>query len=156
MIEINIPGGHGLVLKSMVLDYNGTVAVDGEIIDGVKERFGKLSKQLEIHVITADTFGRAKDALADVPCKLQILGEKNQDQQKLDHVKRIGNIHTVCIGNGRNDCLMLKEAALGIGVVLEEGAWTGTLLEADVICTSILSALDLLIFPKRLQATLRK
>ena len=73
----------------------------------------------------------------------------------MEYVKRIGSSTTVCIGNGRNDRMMLKEAGLGIAVILEEGAFSGTLFEADVVCTSILSALDLLLFPKRLQATLR-
>lgn len=155
MIKIEIPGGEKLEIKFLLLDYNGTMAVDGEIIDGVKKRFVELGKKLEIHVVTADTFGKARSALADTPCNLEILGEKNQDRQKMEYVKRLGSINTICLGNGRNDRLMLKEAALGIAVILEEGAFAGTLFEADVVCTSIVSALDLLLFPKRLQATLR-
>lgn len=155
MIEIKIPGGKKLEIKFLLLDYNGTIAVDGEIIGGVKKRFVELGEKLEIHVVTADTFGKARSLLADTPCKLEILEAKDQDQQKKKYLKRLGSMNTVCFGNGRNDRLMLKEAGLGIGVILEEGAFSGTLLEADVVCNSIISALDLLLFPKRLQATLR-
>jgi soluble P-type ATPase len=79
----------------------------------------------------------------------------NQDMGKLDYVKGLGAQHTICIGNGRNDRLMLKEAALGIAVLLEEGAAVETLVSADIACTHILSALELLTHPLRLTATLR-
>jgi soluble P-type ATPase len=62
---------------------------------------------------------------------------------------------TVAVGNGRNDRLMLQESALGIAVILNEGAAMQTLLCADVVCTDIVAALQLLIHPLRLTATLR-
>ena len=61
----------------------------------------------------------------------------------------------VCIGNGRNDRLMLKSAALGLAVVLAEGIAGETIPAADVISRSINDALDLLLNPLRLTATLR-
>jgi soluble P-type ATPase len=61
----------------------------------------------------------------------------------------------VSIGNGRNDQLMLKASALGIAVILAEGIAAETLLASDVVCTSIIDALDLLRNPLRLTATLR-
>jgi soluble P-type ATPase len=155
MIEIDIPGYKKLRLKYIVLDYNGTLGCDGEIIDGVAARLESLAKKLEIHVVTADTFGIARSKLQGLPCELSILPEKNQDIAKRDYVKRLGSGSTACIGNGRNDRLMLKEAALGIAVILEEGAAVKAVEEADVICTSIISALELLSNPLRLVATLR-
>jgi soluble P-type ATPase len=74
---------------------------------------------------------------------------------KLDYVKALGADRTACMGNGRNDRLMLKEAALGVAVILDEGIAVETLNSADVVCTSILSALELLTNPLRLTATLR-
>ena len=155
MIEIKIPGYKNLHLKYLVLDHNGTLAVDGILLSGVKERLKALSAGLEIHVLTADTFGKALSQLEGVPCKLSILPLDDQDTGKLAYVKKLGREHTVSIGNGRNDRLMLKEAALGITVILEEGAAVGTLTSADVVCKDILSALDLLSHPLRLTATLR-
>jgi soluble P-type ATPase len=49
---------------------------------------------------------------------------------------------------------MLKEAALGIAVVLGEGAAVEALLAADVAAPSIIAALELLTNPLRLVATL--
>lgn len=155
MIEIAIPGYKKVHLKHLVLDYNGTLAVDGELLPGVKDALKGLAEELQIHILTADTFGKVKSRVEGIPCELSILPVESQDTGKLDYVKNLGAEHTVCIGNGRNDRLMLKEAALGVAVILEEGAAVETLVEADIVCTTILSALELLTNPLRLTATLR-
>lgn len=155
MLRIQIPGFGALELEHLVLDYNGTLAVDGELVDGVGERLRVLSAQLEIHVITADTFGRARNALAGLPCAVRVLRGHRQVAAKLAYVKRLGARRCACIGNGRNDRSMLKAAALGIAVVLDEGASAETLASARVVTGSITDALDLLIHPLRLVATLR-
>ncbi len=155
MIETTIPGYKTIRLEHLVLDFNGTLACDGVMIDGVKSALNALAELLEIHVLTADTFGKAAAQLAGVNCKLSILPIEHQDLGKLDYVKKLGCDKTCCMGNGRNDRLMLKESALGVAVILEEGTSAETLASADIVCTSILSALDLLTHPLRLVATLR-
>lgn len=155
MLEINIPGYRKLQLKHIILDYNGTIACDGMLICGVKENLNALAGELQIHILTADTFGKAQAGLEGIPCELSILPKDAQDIGKLDYVKRLGAEYAVCVGNGRNDHLMLKQAALGLAVILQEGAAAETLLAADVVCTSIVSALELLKNPLRLVATLR-
>jgi len=155
MIEIKIPGNKILQLEHLVLDYNGTIAFDGALIDGVKECLVELSQMLTIHVITADTFGSVKKALEDIDCKLAVIPLDHQDVAKLEYVKNLGREQTVSMGNGVNDRLMLKASALGVAVIQGEGAAFETLASADVVCTDILSALSLLIQPLRLTATLR-
>jgi soluble P-type ATPase len=155
MLEIPIPGYRTLQLAHLVVDYNGTLACDGMLLDGVKERLTGLAENLTIHVLTADTFGNARAELKGVPCDVSILPRDDQAQGKLAYVQRLGPEFTVAIGNGRNDCLMLKDASLGIAVVLEEGAAVEACRAADVVCTCINSALDLLRNPLRLVATLR-
>lgn len=155
MIEINIPGFKHLYLEQLVLDYNGTVAVDGRLIAGVKDRLGVLGKNLRIHIVTADTFGQVRASVADLDCSLHVLPAGNQAEAKHEFVRRLGPGVTVCIGNGRNDRLMLQEAALGIAVINTEGACSSTISAADIVCSGILDALDLLLQPLRLTATLR-
>lgn len=155
MIEISIPGYGQLRLKYIVLDYNGTLALDGELISGVREALEELSRDLEIHVLTADTFGKVRSRLEGLPCSINVLPLEDQDIGKLEYVKGLGSEQAVAVGNGRNDRLMLEEAALGIAVVLGEGAARQAILSADVVCTGILSALELLSTPLRLTATLR-
>ncbi len=155
MIEVAIPNYKMLQLGHLVLDFNGTLAVDGTMIEGVRERLNKLADHLEIHVLTADTFGKAAAQMEGVRCRLSILPLENQDIGKSDYVRKLGCEKTCCMGNGRNDRIMLRESALGIAVILEEGAAAETIASADIVCTSILSALDLLCNPLRLIATLR-
>ena len=155
MLEISIPGFKNLQLEHLVLDYNGTLACDGELLEGVVESLDVLSRDLDIHVVTADTFGKAHGRLADSPCKVVVLPEEHQDVAKRKYVEELGSDRVVSIGNGRNDRLMLKRAVLGIAVVQEEGAAAETLLTADVVSPGILAAFDLLRNPLRLTATLR-
>lgn len=156
MLQIHIPGDErSMDLSHLVLDYNGTVACDGELISGVKERLETLSAHLEIHILTADTFGSVHETLAGISCRLSIIPREEQAQAKLRYVDQLGLASSVCVGNGRNDELMLREAVLGIAVVQTEGAAMSAILAADVVTFSILDALDLLLHPLRLMATLR-
>ncbi len=155
MIEISIPGWGDLKLNHLVLDYNGTLAVDGELIRGVGETLTKLSSNLTIHVVTADTFGKAVDSLDGIPCALTVLPPGAQDAAKRDFVQSLGVDSVMAVGNGRNDRLMLKEAALGVAVILREGASAETLQAADIVCKDITDALELVLHPMRLMATLR-
>ena len=155
MLEINIPGFKKLCLSHLVLDYNGTIAIDGKLINGVKERLDILADKLNIHVLTADTFGSVKKQLADIKCNLSIIPTENQELAKLNYIETLIPENTVCIGNGRNDRLMLKAAALGIIVHQTEGAAIDALTSADIMTPGIIEALDLLQQPLRLIATLR-
>lgn len=155
MLEISIPGAQTLHLIHLVVDFNGTLACDGALLPGAGEALVHLAEKLAIHVVTADTFGRAREALAGIPCELVILTEGVQDAAKLRYVKALGQARCVCIGNGRNDRLMLAQASLGIAVIQGEGAAVETLLAAKVIVPDIGAALGLLLYPQRLVATLR-
>jgi P-type E1-E2 ATPase len=155
MIEIDVPGNKKFRLEHLVLDYNGTIAFDGALIDGVKESLAELSKMLTVHVITADTFGSVEKALKDIHCELAVIPLDRQDVAKLEYVKTLGCEQTVSMGNGVNDRLMLKASALGVAVIQGEGAAFETLASADVVCADIRSALSLLSNPLRLIATLR-
>ncbi|MEW6080074.1 MAG: ATPase P [Thermodesulfobacteriota bacterium] len=156
MIEVTIPGYKTLRLNHLVMDYNGTLACDGHLIGGVREALEALHGRLEIHIITADTFGRARAQLEGVPAALSILSEANQDQGKLDYIRKLGVESVVAIGNGRNDKLMLEAAELGIALIQEEGACVETVMAADMVCPDILSALSLLTHTGRLIAGLRR
>ncbi len=155
MIDISIPGFKNLQLEFLVLDFNGTLACDGLLLPGIKEQLTLLSNNLIIHILTADTFGRAKEQLEGIPCQLAVLSKDHQEVGKLDHINRLGADRAVCIGNGRNDRLMLEKAGLGIAVIQEEGAAKEAILAADIISPNIISALELLKKHLRLTATLR-
>ena len=156
MLAIEIPGAGALRLEHLVLDYNGTIALDGGLIVGVADRLRALAQTLQAHVVTADTFGRAHAELVGLPCTLSVLPPGDQDVRKLEYIRALGVDRVVAIGNGRNDRAMIEAAALGIAVIQGEGAAVGTVLAADVAVSSVLDALDLLAAPLRLVATLRR
>ncbi len=154
-MKIDIPGKGELVIDHLLLDYNGTLAIDGKIPDRVKEKINGLADLVAVHVITADTFGGVEKALADVKCTVTVIPKENQAQAKLDYLKKLGPATTLCAGNGANDRLMLKEAALGIAVLLEEGLAVPALEVADILVTQILDVFSYLEKPDRLRACLR-
>ena len=155
MLALTIPGFGRLELTDLVCDYNGTLAADGLLVDGVHERIERLSSELRVHVVTADTFGSAAAQLQRLPCALVILDPEGQAEAKRDFVKGLGAARVAAIGNGRNDWMMLDAVALGIAVCGAEGAAAEPLQVCDIVVGRIVDALDLLLHPQRLMATLR-
>ena len=156
MIKINIPGkDETMEIGHLVLDFNGTLATDGRIKPGIAALLAELAGKLKIHIVTAGTFGGVEDQVQGIPCVLKVLAGGGQTAQKARYVEELGAGNTACIGNGRNDRDMLQKAKLGILVIQEEGAAAESLLAADVVCRDIVSALQLLLQPLRLTATLR-
>jgi Soluble P-type ATPase len=155
VLKIEIPNYKTLELEYLVLDYNGTIALDGEIRDSVRERLITLSKELEIYVLTADTHGTAKKMCEGLPLKIQTFPTDGALDEKLAVVEGLGEDRCIAIGNGRNDKLMCRASALAIAVMEQEGMCGRLLGEADVCTRNIEDALDLLLRPKRLIATLR-
>ena len=155
MYVVDIPGFGHLELAHLVLDFNGTLAVDGRCLPGVAEALHSVSSMLRIHVLTADTFGRAAEELAGLPVELSKIPDTAQAEAKLAFVERLDPAYVVAVGNGRNDRAMLERAALSVAVMQAEGIAAETLGAADIVVSDILDALQLLRQPLRLTATLR-
>jgi P-type E1-E2 ATPase len=156
MIEILIPGYKTFRFQHLVLDVNGTIAKDGHLIDGTQELLTELRLRLEIHLITADTHGNQEAINKQLALAAIQIPDQNQAEAKSDYVETLGADSVLAIGNGANDAAMLERAALGIVILGPEGAASITLQKADVVVTDIRSALELVLFPKRLIATLRR
>jgi soluble P-type ATPase len=156
VIRITVPGRGSNTIEHLILDLNGTISVDGRIVRGVKERLRALSRELGITVVTADTNRNAERLVAALPARIHTIRENQENEQKLAVVLEKGKEHTVSIGNGCNDALMLRESAIGICVLGREGASPEALMASDVVVPTINDALDLLLKPQRLRATLRR
>jgi len=155
MIEFKIPGCGDIEIEHLVLDYNGTLATDGVLEAKVHLALLEISKQLKIHIITADTNGNVMEQAQGFPSKINIITSENQEKQKLDYIEALDKNKVIAIGNGRNDQLMLKNAKIGIGVINHEGVAIKTMMEADILCLNIIDALHLILFPNRMKASLR-
>ena len=156
MFKLDIPGFKNLNLEHLILDFNGTLAVDGVIVSGVREIVTELSKDMRVHVLTADTQGTCRVALEGWPVDIHILEPGDEAEAKAAYLTALGRETCAAMGNGRNDEIMLEAAALGVAVMGEEGAAPGTMSAADVAVTGIISGLELFTRPKRLLATLRR
>jgi P-type E1-E2 ATPase len=156
MIELSVPGLGKMALEHLALDLNGTIAVDGQVLPGVAERLARLSTQLTIHLLSADTRGLAAHTARRLGANLTLVDPGDEPGQKRRFVEGLGASSVVAIGNGANDRQMLETAALGIAVLGSEGLAVATLTAADVLAGSIQDALDMLLNPQRLVATLRR
>ena len=156
MIELNIPGRGQFELEHLVCDVNGTLAVDGNLQYGVIRALATLKDRLDVHLLTADTFG--KQAIIDQQLSLKAVriepGEESA--QKRAYVDQLGADRVVAIGQGANDSGMVKAARLGICIISVEGAAVETIMAADLVMPDINSALELLEKPLRVVAGLRK
>ena len=155
MLKLEIPGFGTLALAHLVLDYNGTLAVDGHVLEGVRDEIQILAEHLDIHVVTGNTHGDVETRLAGWKIRLTCLPPLGQAQAKRDYVEKLGPNRTVAIGNGRNDAPMLKIAAIGIAVLGSEGLAVDALRDSDIVVRHPIDALGLLIHPTRLIASMR-
>jgi P-type E1-E2 ATPase len=156
MIQFHVSGLGNFLLEHLVMDVNGTLAVDGQLIDGVALKLSSLQGLLKIHLLTADTHGKQHlidQQLGVTAVRIQPGGEA---QQKAEYVHRLNSETVAAIGQGANDAEMLKISKLGICVLSVEGIARETLLSCDLVAPSILSALELLERPARISATLRR
>jgi soluble P-type ATPase len=156
MIELNIPGRGLIRLQHLVCDVNGTLAVDGQLLEGVKQRLSVLRDHLTLHLLTADTHGKQDMIDQQLNLKSVRIQPGNEAEQKENYVAQLGAGTIVAIGQGANDAGMLRTAALGICVLSPEGTAVEALLGADLVVANIYEALEILEKPLRIVASLRK
>ena len=156
LIQVDIPGWGNMEIENLVLDLNGTVATDGKIPSEVKKKISALANHVKIYILTADTQATAAEEIREMNVELIKVEDKESKEGKFNFLTSLDLEKTVAMGNGNNDELILKEAALGIAILGDEGISVTALKQADIMAKNISDALDLLLKPKRLMATLRE
>ncbi len=152
MIRIDIPQRGIIELQHAVFDVNGTLAVDGMPIPGVVDRLQALGEHLSLHALTAGTHGNLAELERVLGFPLHVIAT---GEEKVHYVEQLGAAQVIAFGNGRNDVGMLRLAAIGVAVLAAEGAAMDALQAADVLALGPVEAIDLVLKPKRLIATLR-
>jgi P-type E1-E2 ATPase len=155
MLTYTIPGREALEIHHLVLDFNGTFALDGVMLPNVAERLRKLAESVTIHVISGDTNGSVRRECEGLPVSMTVLGKDDQAQQKQDFVRRLTPQGVAAVGNGANDAGMFEAAGLAIAVIGGEGCCTAALLQSDIVVRDALDAFDLLLRTNRIVGTLR-
>jgi soluble P-type ATPase len=158
-ITIDIPGFGKLHINAILCDYTGTLAFRGKLVRGVKDRLRRLAQLVDIHVVTADTFGTAQKELKGLPLICMRLNGEKEDVQKARYTEKLNPRYVASFGNGNNDRLLLKvvKEAGGLAIAVEngEGCALEAILNANIHVFGAVNALDLLLEPTRLRATLR-
>jgi len=156
MIKIEVPGREIYEFNSLILDMNGTIAVDGIIPEEVIKLLETLSHNLKIYIITADTHGKLESQRDRIAAEITRVTPPGEAFQKAEFISKLGASNCIAIGNGSNDVEMLKKAKLAIAVIGREGCAVEALSAADIVVNEPADALDLLINQKRIIATLRR
>lgn len=151
-LRVEIPGRAPLELERLVLDVNGTLADRGVLVEGVASRLARLRDLLRPLLVSADTFGTLDEVGRELGVEVRRV---SAGAEKARLVEELGAARTVVVGNGTNDAPALAAAALGVVVLGPERASPEALRAADVLCRSPVEALDLLLEPRALAATLR-
>ena len=156
MVSIDIPGKGKMNIENLVLDFNGTIAYDGDIKNGIREKIQRVHEMgINIYILTADTYHQAAEQCKDMPVTLEIFDVDNAALSKREIVNNIDSKLTMTIGNGNNDVEMFEESILSVAVIGDEGCAVKAIFAADIITNNIDDAIDLLLNPHRIKATLR-
>lgn len=154
MIKIEIPRRGDYEIENAVFDYNGTVAVNGEMSENTQENLKKLSEFVDIYILTADTYGTVKKKCEKLPVSVEVFPTHDAADYKEKIVSSLSG-QSICFGNGYNDIKMFDVADLSICIIEGEGCAGKLLSHSDIIVKSIDDAFELVFNTNRIKATLR-
>lgn len=141
-----------IVVKHVVCDLHGTVAVNGTIDPVIPPLFHELEKKgVKVHILTADADGKAAELCKAIPLKPSIIKGENPSQEKLKYVEALGG-GIVYIGNGASDYRAAAIAAVSFGVCSEEGQSGLMTAICDLNFNSVVDALTTVLDPRRFKS----
>ncbi len=155
LLIYEIPGRDKIEIRNIVFDYNGTIAINGKLIEGVEELINKIAEEVCIYILTADTYGTVEEQCKCINGKVLRFPTENAGQSKKEIVRNLGASNTICLGNGFNDIPMFEEAVISIAIMESEGVSGKLLAKADIVSRSIIEALGILLNKDMIKATLR-
>jgi soluble P-type ATPase len=154
MISIQRPGMESLDIHFVLIDFEGTLAMDGRVHPKAKDKVNLLSKRVTITILTKSNREKVEETLRKMRAEILYVTEGDSSQQKLNALQRLGAHQTAVIGNGLDDVRILEQAGLGMCVIGKEGASAEAMAKADLVVTHVLDALDFLLKPLRQRAML--
>ena len=156
MISIERPGLNPLEIEYILLDFDGTLAIDRRVHPKAKDKINLLSKRTNLYILTTQKKELIEERLRKVKAEIIHLAEGDSSRGKLELLRQLGPTRCVAIGNGADDAAMIEEAGIGICVIGREGSSGEAMKNADLVFADILDALDFLLKPLRQKATLGK
>ena len=107
---------------------------------------------LALHVVTADTNGTGEAECTDLSVEIHLFPREAVAAEKERLVRQLGKDRTACLGNGKNDLLMVQNAVLSIAVISRESIYRKKDLASDLWIFDSLDGLGLLLKPHHLIA----
>jgi P-type E1-E2 ATPase len=153
---IDIPSVGVFSIENIVFDFNGTLAKDGKVPPRVYRQILGLTQELDVYIITADTFETVKDIFDGTEVHVKVVSMENGSLDKKELIESLDPKKTIALGNGSNDAQMLKESAISIAVLGNEGLSLKALENSDLMIKNINDFFEMMKEPKKLIATLRK
>jgi soluble P-type ATPase len=154
MIPIQRPGQDPIEIEFILIDFEGTLALDRRVHPKAKDKINLLSKRTRIYIMVKAEKEMVEEKLKKVKAEILYTAEGETSKRKLQLLHQLGAAKTVAIGNGMDDAPILEEAALGICVMGKEGTSSEAFIKSDVVVSNILDALDFLLKPLHQKATL--
>jgi len=154
MISIQRPGMESLDIHFVLIDFEGTLAMDGRVHPKAKDKVNLLSKRATITILTKSNREKVEETLKKMKVEILYVTEEDSSQQKLNVLQRLGPHQTAVIGNGLDDVRIMEQAGLGLCVIGKEGSSAEAVVKADLVVTNVLDALDFLLKPMRQRAAL--
>ena len=156
MISIQRAGMENLEIQFVLIDFEGTLAMDGRVHPKAKDKVNLLSKRATIYILTKRDRGKVEETLRKMKVEILYVTEGDSSQQKLNLLQRLGSHQTAVIGNGLDDVQIMEQAGLGMCVIGKEGSSAEAMAKADLVVTDVLDGLDFLLKPLRQRATLSR
>ena len=154
MITLQSSSQAKLEIEHLIIDYEGTLAMDGRVHPKAKDKINLLAKRLNIYILVKGEQEKAEEVLKRVKAKIIFLKEPEPSAQKLEFLLNLGAPKTGVIGNGEDDVPMSKEAGFSMAIIGKEGGSGELIQSADLTFLTIVDALDFLLKPLRQKATL--
>jgi soluble P-type ATPase len=157
-MKYEVPEVGVIELKTLILDLNGTLSVNGHIPSRAPVQLVELKKLgFRIILLTGDQRGTADDLCKELGIEYRVAKNAEEKGKALDDLgDEIDKETTVSVGNARIDIGTFIRSKVSIATLQDEGIHVGILKHVDILVPSITAALDLLIDPNTFCATMRK
>ncbi len=153
-MKYDVPEVGLIEIKTIILDLNGTLSINGNISDLTKEKIKLLTKAgVKIVLFTGDQRGTAESLCNEIGIEFH---KAKSSKEKGDLASKFNHETTAAIGNARIDIGTFENAKISVATLQDEGIHTGIIDHVDVIVPSIESALDLFLNEDTFCATMRK
>ncbi len=152
-MKYNISGVGEMEINTIVMDLNGTLAIRGEVVKGVKEKLSELKgKGFKLILVSSDQRGNAKEISKEL--EIEFYAAKTLEE-KAKFMQNLNTENVAAIGNARVDIGLFSNAKLSIATLQAEGIHAGIIKHVDIIVPSIIDALNLLLDKDTISSTMK-